>query len=129
MIITIVTKRHYKINLMAWKLLNLYFISAALLSVALMVNSVQMQFPTFVIPHNGDSRSVIPRSCSASADAQAWQGISNIVSSILQEFVVPRMECGEGEWHRVAYLNMNEPSHQCPSAWREDSLHGIRVCK
>ena len=35
--------------------------------------------------------------------------------------------CGGSGWRTVAYLNMSDPSHRCPSAWREiASPH--RVC-
>lgn len=27
--------------------------------------------------------------------------------------------CGAGQWHRIAFLNMTDPSRKCPSAWRE----------
>ena len=33
--------------------------------------------------------------------------------------------CGPGEWHRVASLNMSDP---CPSAWREYNTSGVRAC-
>ena len=36
--------------------------------------------------------------------------------------------CGEGQWHQVAYLNMSDPSQQCPSAWREYNESGLRTC-
>ena len=36
--------------------------------------------------------------------------------------------CGPGEWHRVAYLNMRDPTQQCPSAWREYNTGGVRAC-
>ena len=36
--------------------------------------------------------------------------------------------CGGGVWHRVAYLNINIPSQQCPSAWREFVSDGVRTC-
>ena len=36
--------------------------------------------------------------------------------------------CGSGQWQRVAYLNMSDPSHQCPPVWREYSAHGVRAC-
>ena len=29
-----------------------------------------------------------------------------------------RSNCGYGDWVRIAYLNMSDPSHQCPRAWR-----------
>ena len=55
------------------------------------------------------------------------QQIRSNISDILNEFdmqVVP--ECGGGLWYRVAYLNMTDPSQQCPSAWREYT--GVRAC-
>ena len=36
--------------------------------------------------------------------------------------------CGPGEWHRVAYLNMSDPTQQCPSAWSEYNTGGVRAC-
>ena len=36
-------------------------------------------------------------------------------------------ECGVGLWHRLANLNMTDPSEQCPSAWREYNTSGIRA--
>ena len=36
--------------------------------------------------------------------------------------------CGPGEWYRVAYLNMGNPTQQCPSAWREYNTSGVRAC-
>ena len=37
-------------------------------------------------------------------------------------------ECGDGLWYRVAYLNMTDPSQQCPPAWREYNTSGVRAC-
>ena len=51
--------------------------------------------------------------------------IYEAVSGIIQSFVP---ECGEGRWDRVAYLNMSDPSQQCPSAWREYSNNETRAC-
>ena len=36
--------------------------------------------------------------------------------------------CGAGQWHRIAFLNMSDPSQQCPSAWREYNTSGVRAC-
>ena len=36
--------------------------------------------------------------------------------------------CGTEIWWRVAYLNMSDPSQQCPSAWREYNSNGVRAC-
>jgi hypothetical protein len=53
------------------------------------------------------------------------------VNSILDEqhrniSLVP--DCGDGLWYRVAYLNMTDPSQQCPPAWREYNTSGVRAC-
>ena len=37
-------------------------------------------------------------------------------------------QCGEGIWYRIAYLNMTDPSQQCPSAWREYNTSQFRAC-
>ena len=39
-----------------------------------------------------------------------------------------QLHCGPGEWRQVAYLNMSDPTHQCPSAWREYNIGGVRAC-
>ena len=39
-----------------------------------------------------------------------------------------QQNCGAGLWQRVAYLNMSDPSHQCPPVWREYSANGVRAC-
>lgn len=36
--------------------------------------------------------------------------------------------CSGGDWTRVAYLNMSDPSQQCPSPWRLYSANGVRSC-
>ena len=57
------------------------------------------------------------------------QQIRSNISDVLGEYdihVVP--ECGAGLWYRVAYLNMTDPSQQCPSAWREYNTGGVRAC-
>ena len=54
--------------------------------------------------------------------------IQNIISKTLTQLddqanteINPQnpSQCGTGLWWRVAYLDMTEPSQQCPSAWRE----------
>ena len=37
-------------------------------------------------------------------------------------------QCGPGLWRRVAYLDMTDPSQQCPSAWREYNTSGVKAC-
>ena len=35
---------------------------------------------------------------------------------------------GEGGWTRVAYLNMSDPSQQCPTDFRLYDVNGVRAC-
>ena len=37
-------------------------------------------------------------------------------------------QCGPGLWWRVTYLDMTDPSQQCPSAWREYNTSGVKAC-
>ena len=65
--------------------------------------------------------------------SEAQRGITrnevrNVTRSLLRESVVPLLQlqtfsCGGSTgWRRVAYLNMSDPSQQCPSVWREITL-------
>ena len=49
--------------------------------------------------------------------------IRNATQRLLQESVVPLLQvfscAGSTGWRRVAYLNMSNPSQQCPSVWQE----------
>ena len=57
--------------------------------------------------------------------------VENATLRLLQESVVPLLQsfsCGGSTgWRRVAYLNMSDPSQQCPSVWREYTTPH-RVC-
>ena len=47
---------------------------------------------------------------------------------LFNESIIPILpQCGEGIWYQVAYLNMTDPSQQCPSAWREYNSQ-FRAC-
>ena len=48
--------------------------------------------------------------------------------SIIVLTKITRSHCGAGEWHRVAYLNMSDPSQQCPPSWREYNYNQFRTC-
>ena len=49
--------------------------------------------------------------------------IKNATQSLLVETVIPLLQnysCGgSAGWRRVAYLNMSDPTQQCPSVWQE----------
>ena len=59
--------------------------------------------------------------------------MKNATRSLLRESVVPLLQpsqtfCGGSTgWRRVAYLNMSNPSQQCPSVWQEITTPH-RVC-
>ena len=59
--------------------------------------------------------------------------VKNHAQSLLRESVVPLLQqtffsCGGSTgWRRVAYLNMSDPSQQCPSVWRQ-IITPHRVC-
>ena len=66
-----------------------------------------------------------PRVC-PEVDELLQQIRSNITDVLSKRDIVS--ECGDGLWYRVAYLNMTDPSQQCPSAWREYNTSGVRAC-
>ena len=54
--------------------------------------------------------------------------IDNATLSLLRETLLPLLQaCGSTGWRLVAYLNMSDPSQQCPSVWREYTTPH-RVC-
>ena len=57
--------------------------------------------------------------------------IKNATQSLLVETVIPLLQsfsCGGSTgWRRVAYLNMSDPTQQCPSVWQEITTPH-RVC-
>ena len=50
-------------------------------------------------------------------------------NNLTSQNVVYNLNCGSGEWYRIAHLNMSNSSEQCPSAWREYSNSGVRGCR
>ena len=51
--------------------------------------------------------------------------VKSDLSSLLSQM---QLYCGAGLWYRVAFLNMSDPSQQCPSAWRLVTTNGVRAC-
>ena len=64
------------------------------------------------------------------------QNITNVVKALVSAYICESdtrcrylgSNCGPGEWRQVAYLNMSDPTQQCPSAWREYNTGGVRAC-
>ena len=56
--------------------------------------------------------------------------VKTATGRLLRESVIPDLQaflCGGSGWRRVAYLNMSDPSQQCPSVWQEITTPH-RVC-
>ena len=51
--------------------------------------------------------------------------VRDILSTVAFSLDLP---CGSGPWTRVAYLNMTDPSQQCPPSWRLYNANGVRAC-
>ena len=65
--------------------------------------------------------------------AATQENISQLLKKleIIQEEVISlqtQLYCGAGQWYQVAYLDMNDPTEQCPPAWSEYSANGVRAC-
>ena len=73
------------------------------------------------------SRDSNSRHCTIQSSAlqEVQMKVANSLKSLIPQ---PKLECGEGLWTRVAYLNMGDPKQSCPPAWRDRSANGVRVC-
>ena len=90
----------------------------------------QVIYPALVIPVEGNG-------CPADADRQtALAEIRSDIQEILSNLTsavggMTSYSCGgTSGWHRIAFLNMTDPTERCPSAWREvnTSIVVARAC-
>ena len=44
--------------------------------------------------------------------------VRTLVRDIVAPAVAGTHPCGEGNWLKIAHLNMSDPSEQCPPTWR-----------
>ena len=112
----------------------MFFYQATLLSMSILVLQ-QKQFiqavslGPVVIPRDGEVgacpvseiRDAVIDNITAEIKSILNERYSNVTNNVIQN-------CGAGEWHQVAFLNMSNSSQQCPSAWREYNSNGIRAC-
>ena len=106
----------------------MYLICIALASIAVLAQPAVSQGANTTLPLTypgqvlqGDGSWTCP---SENQRERARNEVDNITLSLLQESIVPFLQqnffCGGSTgWRRVAYLNMSDPSQQCPSVWRE----------
>ena len=85
-------------------------------------NIVDLVKTQFNLAHGNISKNI------SQLDAKFESSRSSI--SFLKQYlnVHTQMACGPGLWHRLIYLNMSDPSQQCPSAWRKYSESEVRAC-
>jgi hypothetical protein len=85
-------------------------------------DSVHLQ----IIPSTG------PGVCASQEERDAaQQNLQGATSSVIQRFendYAVSARCGPGKWYRVAYLNMSDPTQQCPPFLRLYSANGVKAC-
>ena len=88
--------------------------------------SVKMmqRVPTVAVPAD-PSR---PHCLTEEQRADALQVIQNTVNNCLCDVITIRITCGVGDWERVSFLNMSDPSQHCPSNWTEYTSNRLRTC-
>ena len=84
--------------------------------------SRQHLLPTVIIEGDGAMCTTCP-----AADLENIKYIRQVMQDSLSRLIPT--QCGVGLWQRVAYLNMSDPSQQCPSNWSKYNRNGIRACR
>ena len=106
---------------------------ALLLFVVLETTLAQGIMKTSLPPHTIPGNENGPGSCPSQMERErARQSVSSSVRSTLltpaeRNFNITAA-CGAGQWYQIAFLNMSDPSQQCPSSWREYTTGGVRAC-
>ena len=88
------------------------------------VETQKTTLPPTVIQGDG-SRSCPVEQVRAAVRQSIHRNIRNILVDQDQE---DSSNCGPGQWYRVAYLNMRDPTQTCPSPWRQYNASGVRAC-
>ena len=110
-----------------------YLIIIAVASFAVLAQPAVAQGAHFTYPAQvlqGEGSQTCP---SEEQEERVRNEVDNDTERLLQESVVPLLRlqafsCGGSTgWRRVAYLNMSDPSQQCPPVWREYTTPH-RVC-
>ena len=108
----------------------MYLICIAAASFAVLAQPAVAQGANTTLPLTYPAQ-VLQGDGSQTCPFEAQRGIArnevrNGTQRLLRESVVPLLQanstehpCGGSGWRRVAYLNMSDPSQQCPSVWRE----------
>ena len=106
----------------------MYLICIAVASFAVLAQSAVAQGANFTLTYpaqvlQGDGS----QTCLSEAQEERVRNkIKKATQDLLQELRTS-FYCGESGWRRVVYLNMSDPSQQCPSVWQEITTPH-RVC-
>ena len=117
-----------------------YLICIAVASFAVVAQSAGPQGANTTLPLNYPGQ-VLQADVSQTCPSEGQRGrvrneVDSAMQSLLREKVVPLLQnfpsqtfsCGGSTgWRSVAYLNMSDPSQQCPSVWRQYTTP-FRVC-
>ena len=115
----------------------MYLICIAVASFAVLAQPAVAQGANTTLPLTYPGQ-VLQGNGSQTCPSEAQRGITrsevkNDTQRLLRESVVPLLQLqtfscgGSAGWRRVAYLNMSDPSQQCPSVWQEITTPH-RVC-
>ena len=116
----------------------MYLICIAVASFAVLAQRAVAQGANTTLPLTYPGQ-VLQGNGSQTCPSEAQRGIArnevrNGTRRLLRESVVSLLQanstehpCGGSGWRRVAYLNMSDPSQQCPSVWQEITTPH-RVC-
>ena len=85
------------------------------------------QFDNSSIPIAYEAK-VIEKSAEICPTAEESQEVQDEIRLDVRRLLGLSYTCGGSGWDRIAYLNMNDSSHQCPGDLREATFDGIRVC-
>ena len=86
------------------------------------------QFDNSSIPIAYEAK-VIEKSTGICPTAEESQEAQDEIRLDVRRLLGPSYSCGgTSGWDRIAYLNMNDSSHQCPGDFREATFDGIRLC-
>ena len=115
-----------------------YLICVAVASFAVLAQPAAAQRANTTLPITYPGQ-VLQGDGSQTCPSEVQRGITrsevkNATQRLLRESVVPLLQtnstehpCGGSGWRRAVYLNMSDPSQQCPSVWQEITTP-FRVC-
>ena len=103
----------------------LLILSISVLALLLLLEPTQSTYESPMVIINGGKAGTCPSQEERDAIIQNIRETSN---NLIAQIAPVVKNCGLGQWHCVASLNMSDPAQQCPSAWREYNTNGVRAC-